>query len=540
MLRVLKAYPDSAEVNFLLGLALVQLSQGKAALAHFNRAIALQPDLAEAYVNRGILLKNQQQLPQALRDFERAIALRPGMAEAYSNRGNVQVLLDQRAAAHDSFVTALHLDPHNSDAMVNLAALLAHAGEYEQAQPLLQRAVQLGPHRSDAQVNLANVEYRLGLDGQALQRLEQVLQTRPAEAAALCCKANLLAEAGEYAAAAVLLEKVLSQARDNPLARYDLSLLLLQQGDYPRGWQYYEARKLDPQLCQRSGLQRFAQPEWQGESLEGKTLLLHQEQGLGDTIQMLRYLPLLQQRGAQVIMLLNPLLQELARQMASAVPVFTRREQLPAFDLHCPMMSLPLRFATTLDNIPAADAYLTVTAEQQQIWAGRLAARQRPRIGLTWSGSSRHLNDRKRSLQLAQLHRLLQLDAEFHSLQREYREETALVTAAGIIDHAAELNTLEDTAGLITQMDLVISVDTSVAHLAGALGKACWLLLPFNPDFRWGLGRNDSPWYASMQLFRQQAAGEWLPVLDEVARQAARQLAVADGAADSVVAGQHF
>jgi len=470
LLRVLKAYPDSAEVNFLLGLALVQLSQGKAALAYFNRAIALQPDLAEAYVNRGILLKNQQQLPQALRDFERAIALRPAMAEAYSNRGNVQLLLDQRAAAHDSFVTALRLDPHNSDAMVNLSTLLA--------------------------------------------------------------------ENGEHVAAQALLDKVLERFPDDVLARYDLSWLLLLQGDYVRGWQYYEARKLDPQLCQRSGLQRFAKPEWQGENLEGKTLLLHQEQGLGDTIQMLRYLPLLQQRGARLILLLKPPLQELARQMTSAVQVFTRREQLPAFDLHCPMMSLPLRFATTLDNIPAADGYLTVTAEQQQIWAERLGPL--PRIGLVWSGQAQNLNDRQRSLPLAQLHRLLQLDAEFHSLQREYREDPALVGAAGIIDHAATLNTLQDTAGLITQMDLVISVDTSVAHLAGALGKACWLLLPFNPDFRWGLGRSDSPWYASMQLFRQSAARDWQPLLDEVARQAARQLAVADGAADSVVAGQHF
>lgn len=472
LLRVLKAYPDSPEVNFLLGLALVRLSQGKAALAHFNRAIALQPNLAEAYVNRGILLKNQQQLSQALRDFDRAIALRPTMAEAYSNRGNVQLLLDQRTAAHESFVTALRLDPHNSDAMVNLAALLA--------------------------------------------------------------------ENGEYVAAQALLDKVLARFPDDVLARYDLSWLLLLQGDYARGWQYYEARKLDPQLCQRSGLQRFAQPEWQGESLHGKTLLLHQEQGLGDTIQMLRYLPLLQQCGARLIMLLNPPLQELVAQMVSAVQVFTRRDQLPAFDLHCPMMSLPLRFATTLDNIPAANAYLTVTTGQQQVWAERLGTRQRQRIGLVWSGLAQHLNDRQRSLQLEQLSRLLQLDAEFHSLQREYREDTALVAAVGIIDHAAALNTLQDTAGLISQLDLVISVDTSVAHLAGALGKACWVLLPFNPDFRWGLGRSDSPWYASMQLFRQQAAGEWLPVLDEVARQAARQLGVADGGAGSVVAGQHF
>jgi Tfp pilus assembly protein PilF len=450
--RVLKAFPDSPEVNFLLGLALVQLAQPKGALTHFNRAIVLAPDLAEAYVNRGVLLKNQQQLPQALQDFDRAIALRPGLAEAYSNRGNVLVLLDQPERARADFASAIRLDPHNSDAMVNLAAQLA--------------------------------------------------------------------ETGDYASSMAMLESVLSRRPDDALVRHNRSWLLLLQGDYTRGWQDYEARKLDKQLCQRSGLQRFAQAEWQGGSLEGKTLLLHQEQGLGDAIQMLRYLPLLQQAGARVLILLNPAVAGLASQLLPAAQVFTRREALSVFDLHCPIMSLPLRMETTLENIPAAPGYLAVDAADRLQWAAQLGEKKRLRIGVVWSGSARHLNDRKRSLALDALSAILQLDVEWHSLQREYREAPADVAAAGIIDHAAQLETMQDTAGLISQMDLVISVDTSVAHLAGALGKPCWLLLPFNPDFRWGLGRTDSPWYASMRLFRQPVPGDWASVLDAVAAQA--------------------
>lgn len=451
--RVLKAFPDSPEVHFLLGLALVQLAQPKGALTHFNRAIVLAPDLAEAHVNRGILLKNQQQLSQALADFDRAISLRPCMAEAYSNRGNVLVLLDQPERARDDFGSAIRLDPHNSDALVNLAALLA--------------------------------------------------------------------DSGDYAGSMTMLERVLSRHPDDALARHNRSWLLLLQGDYTRGWQDYEARKLDKQLCQRSGLQHFSRPEWQGEALAGKTLLLHQEQGLGDAIQMLRYLPLLQQSGARVLALLNPAVAGLAAQLLPAAQVFTRREALPAFDLHCPIMSLPLRMATTLDNIPAAQGYLAVDEAGRQQWAERLGVRKRMRIGVVWSGSARHLNDRKRSLTLPALSALVSQDAEWHSLQREYREAPADVAAAGITDHAAQLQTMQDTAGLISQLDLVISVDTSVAHLAGALGKPCWLLLPFNPDFRWGLGCDHSPWYASMRLFRQPAAGDWASVLDDLAAQVA-------------------
>ncbi|WP_199102973.1 tetratricopeptide repeat protein [Aquitalea sp. ASV11] len=528
--RVLKAFPDSPEVHFLLGLALVQLVQPKGALAHFNSAIALAPDLAEAYVNRGILLKNQQQLTRALQDLDRAVALRPGMAEAYSNRGNVRVLLDQPEQAGADFAMAIRLDPHNGDALVNMAALLASSGDYMQALPLLERAVALNPQLTEAQINLANVEYRLGQEQQAMQRLNAVLQRQPSNVRALGAKSHLLAEVGDVAGARALLDKALSHAPADALARYDRSLLLLLQGDYARGWQDYEARKLDKQLSQRAGLQRFSLPEWQGEDLSGKTLLLHQEQGLGDAIQMLRYLPQLQAQGARVLILLNAALSPLASQLLPSGQVFTQGEALPHFDLHCPVMSLPLRMATMLDNIPAAQGYLAVDEACQQHWAGLLGEKKRLRVGLAWSGSAKHLNDRKRSLTLAALSGLLQPDllqlaVEWHSLQREYREDAGERAASGIIDHAAQLHTMQDTAGLISQLDLVISVDTSVAHLAGALGKPCWLLLPFNPDFRWGLGRSDSPWYASMRLFRQPQPGDWASVLDEVAGLLVKQAA---------------
>ncbi|WP_062789487.1 tetratricopeptide repeat protein [Aquitalea pelogenes] len=523
--RVLKAFPDSPEVHFLLGLALVQLVQPKGALAHFNSAIALAPDLAEAYVNRGILLKNQQQLTKALQDLDRAIALRPGMAEAYSNRGNVRVLLDQPEQAGADFAMAIRLDPHNADALVNMAALLASSGDYMQALPLLERAVAINPQLTEAQINLANVEYRLGKEQQAMQRLNAVLQSQPSNVRALGAKSHLLAEVGDVAGARALLDKALSHAPADALARYDRSLLLLLQGDYAHGWQDYEARKLDKQLSQRAGLQRFSQPEWQGEDLSGKTLLLHQEQGLGDAIQMLRYLPQLRAQGARVLILLNAALVPLASQLLPSGQVFTQGEALPHFDLHCPVMSLPLRMATTLDKIPAAQGYLAVDEACQQHWAGLLGEKKRLRVGLAWSGSAKHLNDRKRSLTLAALSGLLQQAVEWHSLQREYREDADERAASGIIDHAAQLLTMQDTAGLISQQDLVISVDTSVAHLAAALGKPCWLLLPFNPDFRWGLGRSDSPWYTSMRLFRQPQPGDWASVLDEVAGLLAQQVA---------------
>ncbi|MDN0085501.1 tetratricopeptide repeat protein [Crenobacter sp. SG2305] len=551
---VLKAYPDSPQLHLLMGLTLVKLAQDDGALRHFGQAIALEPRMAEAYVNRGIMLKNRGRLDEALADLDRAIALHPNLAEAYYNRGNVRLALNQMQAARDDFASAVRLNPHYADALANLGELLARDGAFAEAFPLLRQAVvlqadrpefhdslgnalsglsrheeaiaayrtalQLNPSQPDVLAHLGNALAECEHYDEARQCFDLLLQAQPRHVQGLNAKAYMLAALGQYDEAQVLLEQVLAIQPDFALAQFNLALLLLRQGDYAAGWHHYEARRLDPVTRRRCALREFSQPEWQGEDLAGKTLLLHQEQGLGDTLQMLRYLPLLADRGARLVLLVTPAVAALAASLGTSVEIVTNAEALPPFDLHCPLMSLPLRLATTLDSIPAAQGYLSVDAERQQQWAEHLGPRRKPRIGLVWSGSRHHSNDRRRSLPLSALADLLSLDAEFHSLQLDYRETPEAIAALGIHDHAANLHSLADTAALIAQLDAVISVDTSVAHLAGALGKPCWLLLPAHPDFRWGLAGDTSPWYGSMTLFRQGDDRQWPPVVDALRRHA--------------------
>ncbi|MDN0077462.1 tetratricopeptide repeat protein [Crenobacter sp. SG2303] len=551
---VLKAYPDSPQLHLLMGLALVKLAQDDGALRHFGQAIALEPRMAEAYVNRGIMLKNRGRLDEALADLDRAIALHPNLAEAYYNRGNVRLALNQMQAARDDFATAVRLNPHYADALANLGELLARDGAFAEAFPLLRQAVvlqadrpefhdslgnalsglsrheeaiaayrtalQLNPSQPDVLAHLGNALAECEHYDEARQCFDLLLQAQPRHAQGLNAKSHMMAALGRYDEARALLEQALAIQPDFALAQFNLALLLLRQGDYVAGWRHYEARRLDPATRRSCALREFSQPEWQGEDLAGKTLLLHQEQGLGDTLQMLRYLPILADRGARLVLLVTPAVAALAASLGTSVEIVTDAEALPPFDLHCPLMSLPLWLATTLDSIPAAQGYLSVDAERQQQWAEHLGPRSKPRIGLAWSGSRHHSNDRRRSLPLGALAELLSLDVEFHSLQLDYRETPEEIAAQGIRDHAALLHSLADTAALIAQLDAVISVDTSVAHLAAALGKPCWLLLPAHPDFRWGLTGDTSPWYGSMTLFRQGDDRQWPPVVDALRRHA--------------------
>jgi len=558
--RVLKAFPNSPELHFLLGLAALPLAQDEVALRHFNQAIALEPRLLEAYVNRGILLKNKGQLQAALRDFDHVIRVNPSMVQAYTNRGNVKVLLKQLTLACEDFAMAIRLDPQCVDALLNMGSILVREGAYREGLPLLERVIAVQPDMQEALLGMGTALSGLGRHKEALERFTAVLRIRPEHADARCGLANALAGCGEFqqarlhfdqllqscpksvfalnGKAALLMEtgerlearQLLEQAMlldpEFHLARFNLSLLQLQQGDLLAGWQGFESRKLDLLLRRRCGIRQLEGREWQGEDLAGKTLLLHQEQGLGDSLQMLRYVPLLQARGARLLLLLDRPLVALAQAAYPQVAVYEERASVPAYDLHCPMMSLPLHFATGLDGIPSPQAYLQADAVRCQQWAERLGKAGQPRIGLVWSGSRQHQNDRQRSVPLALLAPLLSMKADFHSLQKEYREDADTLSACGIRDHAAQLHDMAETAALIMQLDLVISVDTSVAHLAAALGKPCWIMLAANPDFRWGLTGKDSPWYAAVRLFRQDGLRDWSVVLADVCTQLGQQLEV--------------
>jgi hypothetical protein len=261
---------------------------------------------------------------------------------------------------------------------------------------------------------------------------------------------------------------------------------------------------------------RFDKPLWLGEvPVAGRTLLLHHEQGLGDTLQMLRYVPLLAERGARVIVLVPAALVTIAATVPGVAQVVAEGPDLPAFDLHCPMMSLPLAFGTTLASVPANVPYLVAPAGVRADWRARLGPATRRRIGIAWSGSTTHQNDRHRSLPLRRLLPLLDRRAEFISVQKEYRpdDQQFMLADRRVRDLAGQLGDFADTAGLLAELDLVICVDTAVAHLAGALGRPVWLLLPFAPDYRWLLGREDSPWYPTMRLFRQPAYSDWDAVI---------------------------
>jgi tetratricopeptide (TPR) repeat protein len=292
-------------------------------------------------------------------------------------------------------------------------------------------------------------------------------------------------------------------------AHFFKSLSSLVTGDFERGWSEYEWRHRAPaaRLTERT----FRQPLWLGESeLAGKTILLHSEQGFGDTIQFSRYVPLVAARGARVLLEVEEPLCELMNGLAGPAQVIAKGDPLPDFDLRCPLPSLPLAFGTRLETIPSDAPYLRLPRQALDYWNSMLGARDRLRVGLAWAGNTKHVRDAERSMRLRDLQPLLDSGATFVSLQKDLRaEDDGTLKSCNMIQFGEELGDFSDTAALISQLDLVISVDTSVAHLAGALGKPVWILLTHAPDWRWLLDRDDSPWYPTVRLFRQNESREW-------------------------------
>jgi hypothetical protein len=311
-------------------------------------------------------------------------------------------------------------------------------------------------------------------------------------------------------------DRAIALKPDDADAFWNQSLCLLQMGHYERGWRQYEWRK---KRTEPVGDRIFHQPVWLGEEdVAGKTLFIHWEQGLGDTIQFCRYVKLVEARGAKIIMSVQEPLRGLLRQISPGIQIIHQNEVPTDFDFHCPLLSLPLALGTTLETIPSERQYLKADHEFREVWSARLSAPTKPRIGLVWSGGAAHKNDYSRSIALEQLVSLLRLDAHWISLQKEVRDKDAAVLLENdsIAHFGDDLSDFRDTAALLDLIDLIITVDTSVAHLAGAMGKPVWILLPYNSDWRWLLHRTDTPWYPSVRLFRQQQIGDWAAVIDQV------------------------
>ena len=461
------------------GLALKKLGDARAALAALDQAITLNPSYAPAHSNRAAILLDLEEFAQALTAAGRATALAPNFAEAWNNNGLAQLGLEKREAALESFGQAVRCDPANAAAHYNAAGVHWQCGDYA----------------------LAVEAYRLCLRA-APQHLMALNDLGLAEAAR-----------GNHLAALECYDRALRLAPDFAEAQFNKSLTCLLLGDLPEGWRLWEARKRKKIPV---GFQDFGLPLWTGaQDISGRRILLHWEQGFGDTIQFIRYAPLVQAKGANVALMVQPELAPLIRRVMPDIQVV---DEVPSdATLQCPLMSLPRALDTSLQNIPKSPLW-TADKARRQLWRARLGEAGKPRIGVSWRGNPKQINDRHRSIALRDILTLFDQSADWFGIQKGMPEidYAFLSEAPGLRVFDDEIKDFEDTAALVAEMDLVISVCTSFAHLAGSIGQECWVMLPFNPDWRWLLDRQDSPWYASVRLFRQKHIGDWAGVLDEM------------------------
>jgi tetratricopeptide (TPR) repeat protein len=512
--RALEIWPNAARAHHGRGVLLEKLKRYEEALANYDRALSLRPNFPAALFSRGNLLQAQGQLAEALASYDRAIALRPDFVLAHYNRGRVLQDLNRQNRALASYDRALALRPNFPEALSNRGNVLQALGRWTEAVECYDRALALQPDFADALSNRGSVLLRLNRYDQALASFDRAIALRPQHSGALSNRGLVLRQLHRFDEALKSFADAQTARPSNAEAHFGEAEILLLRGDFARGWEKYEWRSRG-QILQHE--QRdFTQPKWSGrEDISGKTILLHAEQGLGDTIQFCRYAPLVAERGARVILEVQESLQELAASLSGVTEVVAAGSNLPDFDVQCPLLSLPLAFATNIQTIPSTVPYLTASPQRVAHWNERLGKKHRPRIGLAWSGRPRPAN---RSVPLDLLLPLLDCEATFVSLQKEIRvADASILSERSEIPHFGDaLKDFSDTAAVIANLDLVISIDTSVAHLAGALAKPIWILLSFTPDWRWLLERNDCPWYPSARLFRQSDAGAWDKVMTQV------------------------
>jgi len=529
--QILAVEPRQAEAFHQLGLIAAQMGRNDLAVDLIGRAVALNRAFPEACYNLGLALYHGGQLDASIDAYRQAIALKPDFSEAHANLGHAlrdRGHLDEAIAACRRAIT---LRPDFPEAHNNLGNALKDQGQLGEAIAAFRQAITLRPDFPEAHSNLGIALKAHGQTDQAIAAYRQAIALKPDFPEGHCNLGIALLEKGQLHEAIAACRRAIALKPHLPEAHFNLALALLAQGDLLPGWQEFEWRWLvkDKGSPQRN----FTPPQWDGGSLNGRTILLHAEQGFGDTLQFIRYAPLVTRRGGRVVVECQPELATLLAGVAGLAQIVTNGESLPAFDLHCPLMSLPLAFGTRLETIPADIPYLRADAHKAARWRERLARENSSpgepeplKVGLLWAGASRphqpHANriDRRRSMALRQFAPLAEVaGVVFVSLQKGGRAEQALTPPAGLrlLDWSAELQDFADTAALVECLDLVISVDTSVAHLAGALGKPVWMLNRSDTCWRWQLDRTDSPWYPTMRLFRQSQPGDWDTVIQRMA-----------------------
>ena len=552
--QAIRCHQENPDYFFNLGALLARRDRIDEALKSYDLAIRLKPDFVGAWIRLGDLLQQQQRSQEALLTYRHALTLDPRNAEAAEKGARLLHQQGRPEEAVAAYGTWLEIDPNQYEARNAIGGLLVELGQFEEAAAQFEKAIEVLPDAPAAYNNLGIALTHLKRYDEAIAALDRAIALSPALAELHNTRANALkaqnrieAALADYDRAIALKpgyvealgnrgnclddlarpDEALSSYRealalqaDHGETRWNLAINRLRAGDLRTGFIEAEWRWKSPALRLKG--RTFDQPHWLGaEPIDGKVLLLHNEQGLGDAIQFCRYVPLLAPRGARVVLESHPALKELLAGLAGVSQHIVKGETLPDCDFHCSLLSLPLVFGTTLDTIPSEVPYLSIPpgARDWTPWlnAQSVGPRNRRRIGLVWSGNPDHVNDHNRSIALASLASLFDVGAQFVSLQKNARagDQEVLRGRPDILDAAPQLDTFTDTAALIGELDLVISVDTSVAHLAGALGKPVFILLPHVPDWRWLMGRADLPWYPRARLFRQDRTRRWEPVIAE-------------------------
>ena len=491
--------------------AFAHYQQGRVADAETicNAILAAEPDQFDALHLLGLLRHAQKRNAEALQLVGAVLKRAPRSAEVLSNYGLILAGLSRHEESLAYFDEALHHSAGYLNALRNRAASLKALARDEEAVVAFEAILATKGDDIDALNECGGLLMRLGRPAEAIAYYDKALAAAPRLAELHVNKGSTLASLNRFDEALQSFAAAMAIAPECAEAHYKASLIRLRFGDFKSGWRGYEWRWRTERAPR---VRRVDAPLWCGEQpLKGRTILLQGEQGFGDTIQFVRYAPLVAALGATVLLDVPPPLKALVATVPGVARVFGQSETIPGVDFYCPMLSLPPAFCTELSTVPSNIPYIRPHEERSAKWRTRLPQNGRLRIGLCWAGSNDHLNNRNRSIAIERFDRLLSLpNLDFISVQKEVDSaQAAFLQRFRVVQLGQDFQDFADTAAVLAELDLLISVDTSVAHLAGAMGKAVALLLPFPAEWRWLIDRSDSPWYPTMRLFRQTATGGW-------------------------------
>ena len=517
--KAISCSPRHAPAHNALGNALFNIGENDLAKASYSRALELDPGFSDAFFNLGNIYLSEENYAGAIEVYKQCVALPAPQADLYNNMGVAHLELEQFKPAMECCVRAIELNPSRAETHFNLGRLLAKQKEHRRAIESFDRAIELNPEYAKAFHGLGSSRQALGQLAAAADAYRKALDIEPDYVDVISNLAAVLVLQGSHEGI-TFFEKLVERQPDSAQAHWNLSTALLMRGDYLRGWHEYEWRWQWEEFT--SPKRGFKQPQWQGEPLEGATILLHAEQGFGDTLQFVRYAPLVAQGGGRVVLEVQPGLKRFLQHASGIAGCIALGDPLPDFSYHCPLMSLPAIFGTTIETVPPA---LSDLLGESVFRSSRHNAKSdRLKVGLVWAGNPKHQNDALRSMSLANLLPLAKVEAvDFASLQKgpasaQTSEEYWPVHLEDSLSTAIDFF---DTASVVANLDLVITVDTAMAHLVGAMGKPVWILNSHVPDWRWGLQSEITPWYPTARLFRKSASGGWGELMEHVASELA-------------------